>query len=106
MLYCEDAIHPDGSFSAGVSVGCDAMIPQLNAMGIGAERIVGSPSIDNLRAMFLSPSKSISGIVALTRARVRHMRAGAAARDDARTGGSTYQYRLSYRITPHPGTTK
>ncbi len=67
MLYCEDAIRPDGSFSAGVSVGCDAMIPQLNAMGIGAERIVGSPSIDNLRAMFLSPSKSISGIVALTK---------------------------------------
>jgi hypothetical protein len=67
MLYCGDLIRPDGSFEAGVSVGCDAMIPQLNAMGIGAERITGSPSIDSLRAMFKSPSNSIDGMVALTK---------------------------------------
>ena len=67
MLYCEDLIRPDGSFHAGASIGCDAMIPQLNAMGIGAERIVGSPSIDSLRAMFQSPANSIAGMVALTK---------------------------------------
>ena len=38
MLYCEDKILPDGSFQPGVSVGCDAMIPQLTTMGIGSER--------------------------------------------------------------------
>ena len=67
MLYCEDLIRPDGSFRAGASIGCDAMIPQLNAMGIGAERIVGSPSIDSLRAMFQSPANSIAGMVALAK---------------------------------------
>jgi hypothetical protein len=67
MLYCGDSIRSDGTFSAGVSVGCDVMIPELNAMDIGAERIVGSPSIDNLRAMFQSPTKSIAGMVALAK---------------------------------------
>ena len=65
MLYCEDIILADGSFQSGVSIGCDAMIPQLNTMGIGAERIVGSPSIDNLRAMFKSPAGSIAAMVAV-----------------------------------------
>ena len=49
QLYCEDGIREDGSFEAGVSPGCDEMIPQLIAVGIGAERIVGAARLARWR---------------------------------------------------------
>lgn len=67
MLYCQDGIEADGSFKEGQNTGCDSMTPQLQAMGVGVERIVGSPSIANLRAAFKSPDGSIAAMVALAK---------------------------------------
>ena len=67
FVYCEDKINLDGSFTAGVSAPCDKLTVGLAAMGIGTERIVGASSIANLRAMFKSPDRSITGLVALAR---------------------------------------
>ena len=68
QLYCGDSIGEDGTFKAGVSPGCDMLIPKLNAMGIGAERIVGAKDITSLRAMWTHhETDSIAAMVALAK---------------------------------------
>lgn len=68
QLYCEDLIREDGTFEPGVSPGCDMLIPKLNAMGIGAERIVGAKTISALRAMWKHhETDSIAAMVAMAK---------------------------------------
>lgn len=68
FVYCGLSINASGHLSsAQLSPGCRVMIPGLNKMGIGAEPVVGG-SLSSLRAMFASPSESISALVALTKA--------------------------------------
>ena len=68
MLYCGDVIREDGTFGPGASPSCDMLIPELDTMGIGAERIVGAKTITALRAMWTKhEADSIAAMVALTK---------------------------------------
>lgn len=71
FLYCGVDINASGHVvlknGGNISAGCAIMIPELNAMGIGAEPVLGG-SLSALRSMFASPTKSIDALVALTKA--------------------------------------
>lgn len=66
IMNCGDTITSNGTFVRGVSSGCDALIPQLHAMGIGIERTVAA-SLVELQAAFKTPSASIVPMVALAK---------------------------------------
>jgi hypothetical protein len=74
---CGDSIQPDGTLQVGRgslypwAAPCDSLLPaQLDAMGVGLERLIQSKggAIGPLRAMFAQPQRSIDAIVALARA--------------------------------------
>jgi hypothetical protein len=66
IMSCGDYITNNGTFVRGVSLGCDALIPELHAMGIGAERVVGG-FLAGLQAAFANPTPSINAMVALAK---------------------------------------
>lgn len=68
FLYCGDAILIDGTFHDGNSTACTTIIPELRAMGIGAERVVGAANITAMRAAFADPSPSIASMAAMVKA--------------------------------------
>jgi hypothetical protein len=68
---CGDSIGADGSFVQGKSEGCDALIPALRTIGVGAERaLVGSAA--GLRLAFKNSTPVINAMVAL--AKKQHLR--------------------------------
>ena len=73
IVECGDGILADGRFAEGglstaAARACEALLPGLRAMGIGAERMVEvrNSNISNMRAMFASPSQPIAALVALS----------------------------------------
>ena len=60
---CGDSIDANGTFVQGESEGCASAIPQLNAMGIGAELTI-SASAAGLRAAFENPDPVVAAVVA------------------------------------------
>ena len=66
IVGCGDTIDVDGAFVLGVSEGCDALLPALDAMGIGLERTVGASAV-GLRAAFKNPDPVIAAMVAMAK---------------------------------------
>ena len=66
IVGCGDTIDVSGAFVPGVSQGCDALLPALDAMGIGLERTVGA-SAAGLRAAFKNPDPVIAAMVAMAK---------------------------------------
>lgn len=66
IMGCGDVVAANGTFIRGVSLGCDALIPELHAMGIGSERVVGG-TLAGLQAAFANPTPSITAMVALAK---------------------------------------
>ena len=71
IIGCGDMIDGNGSFIAGDSEGCAALIPELNAMGIGAELVLGASAV-GLRAAFKNSTPVIAAMVA--RAKTQKLR--------------------------------
>lgn len=67
IIGCGDTINANGTFVEGKSEGCASAIPQLNAMGIGAELTISASAV-GLRAAFLSPDPVIAALVAKAKA--------------------------------------
>ena len=66
ILMCGDTIGANGSFVPAENEGCAGLIPQLNAMGIGAERsLTGSAA--GLRLAFKNPDAVIADMVAMAK---------------------------------------
>lgn len=69
FIYCGDSINAAGklvhqnlSIPHPSRLGCDAMIPGLNALGIGAEPVLGG-ALPALRALFASPDDAIAALI-------------------------------------------
>ena len=69
LLYCSDEIEKAGRFQEGFAprAACEFLIPRLQAMGIGAERVVGAASISAIRSMCAEPEQSIGAMVNISR---------------------------------------
>jgi hypothetical protein len=69
MVDCGDVIRPDGTLTCRNFTGCASLIPAVQAMGIGVERLVQSTGgkIGPLRAMYSAPQPSIDALVALSK---------------------------------------
>ena len=63
IIGCGDTIDANGTFVDGESEGCASAIPQLNAMGVGAELTI-SASAAGLRKAFQNPDPVIAALVA------------------------------------------
>ena len=70
LLYCGDSISPNGSFHSKDNPACEVTTTEVQAMGIGVERVIqanGPQGLSSLRAMFKDPADSIAGIAAMAR---------------------------------------
>ena len=69
MVDCGDEIQPDGTLACKNFTGCASLIPAMQGMGIGVERLVQSAGgkIAPLRAMYSAPQPSIDALVALAK---------------------------------------
>lgn len=69
MVDCGDEIQADGTLTRGNFTGCESLISAVQAMGIGAERLIQSAGdkIGPLRAMYAAPEPSIGALVALAK---------------------------------------
>ena len=69
MVDCGDEIQADGTLTCRNFTGCESLIPAVQAMGIGVERLIQSAGgkIGPLRAMYAAPEPSISALMRLAK---------------------------------------